>query len=272
MNRKIVALILFCLLSACAMQGSPGPLPARTVPVTEGQSIFIQLDEGEITIQAGEAGQVRVEGQTVSPDKTEFSVETVDGQVRITVTYTGKPSSGAPVHLEVSIPEGIPLRIASDSASITVRNFSGALEAESVSGDILVEDASGEIVLRSNRGDVEVRKSSGTISVVGNYGSLTLEGSSGDIGMSTIMGTITFNGSINTDDAVRLETDHGPVAVNLSPDSALMLQVTSNSGNVACMLPDVAASLRTCGGVLNAGGGSLNIRTVSGAVTLQLIP
>jgi DUF4097 and DUF4098 domain-containing protein YvlB len=272
MNRKLVALTLCFFLAACAVQGSPAPLPARTVPVTKGQSVFIQLNEGEITVEAGEMGQVRVEGQTISPDKTEFSVETVDEQIRILAKYTGRQAENLPLQLEVSLPDDAPLRIESDSASITVRNYSGVLEAESVSGDILVENGNGEIVVRSNRGDVQVRNSRGTISIVGNYGLLTLEGSNGDIEMSTIMGTITFNGSINAEDRVHLETDHGPVAVNLSPDSALSLQVSSTSGDVACMLPDLDSALRTCQGTFNAGGGSLQVRTVSGAVRLQLIP
>jgi DUF4097 and DUF4098 domain-containing protein YvlB len=117
-----------------------------------------------------------------------------------------------------------------------------------------------------------VQDSSGKVSVVGNYGLLTLERISGDIGVSTIMGTVTFKGAIGAGDKVRLETDHGPVTVRLAKESTVNLKVSSTSGDVACLLPGLSTSLRSCDGKFNSGDGALTIRTVSGAVTLQLIP
>ena len=108
--------------------------------------------------------------------------------------------------------------------------------------------------------------------MVGNYGLLALENARGNIGVSTIMGTIVFDGLIQADDILRLETDHGPISVNLNRSSDLTLKVRSTSGDVACMLPDVISSARTCEGTVNSGGGVLNIRTVSGTVTVQSIP
>ncbi len=94
----------------------------------------------------------------------------------------------------------------------------------------------------------------------------------GETAASTIMGNVVFEGLIEAGDTIRLETDHGAVSVNLSADSAMTLQVNSTSGDVTCMLPDVVSSTRTCDGKIHSGDGSLSIRTVSGAVTLQLIP
>lgn len=242
------------------------------MPVVEGQSILIRLDQGEVIIRGGEAGQVRVDGQMLFPDKTDYDMTTVNRQIQITASYTGNRSSNPAVYLDVSIPNDIPLNIESEFASIVVRDYQGKLEASSVSGDISIESVYGTILARSSRGDVSVQDTAGDISVVGNYGSLTLEDTSGDIGVSTIMGTITFDGSVRSSDNVRLETDHGPVVVHLSPDSAINLQVRSNSGEVACMLPDISSSLRTCDGEFNSGGGRLTVRTVSGPVTVQLIP
>jgi len=272
MHRIIVSLLFLFFLFACRPEQVLVALPTQTVNVEAGQAVLIQLESGEILVHGGEDGQVRVEGQAISPDHTELKMENAGDMIRISGEYTGGHSLDVPLHIEVSLPNHIPLKIETDSAAITVRDYRGRLEAETVSGDIWIENAHEGIAAHSNRGDVQVRNSTGTMSVVGNYGLLTVEGSRGDIGVSTIMGTIHFNGSVQGTDSVHLETDHGPVAVYLSPDSALSFEVTSNSGDVACMLPDVTATLRTCKGLLNAGGGALTIRTVSGAVTLQLIP
>jgi DUF4097 and DUF4098 domain-containing protein YvlB len=272
MHRTIVTLLVLFLLAACRAEPQLIALPVQQANVEAGQALLIQLKSGEVVVRGGADGQVRVEGQTVSPDQTKIRVETIGESIRITGEDAGRQSSSAALYIEVSVPDDVPLKIETDSAAIAVRDYRGRLDAESVSGDISIENGSGEIMAHSNRGDVRVQNSTGTMSVVGNYGLLTVEGSRGDIGVSTIMGTIDFNGSIQPADSIRLETDHGPVAVKLSPDSALSYEVTSNSGEVACMLPDVTATLRTCKGDLNDDGGALTIRTVSGAVTLQLIP
>lgn len=240
--------------------------------MAEGQTIFIQLSEGEISVHGGENGQVRVGGQARFPDRTQYTVATVKDQIQIISDYTRSRLADPAIHLNVSIPSHVKLKIETDSASITVSNYEGEVEAASVSGDILITGVNGQVVVRSNRGDVKVQDSTGRTSAVGNYGLLTVENTHGDIGVSTIMGTITFNGLIHTGDDVRLETDHGPVVVNLNTDSSLHLQAKSTSGDVACMLPNISTSLRTCDGTLHSGEGSLAIRTVSGAVTLQRMP
>jgi DUF4097 and DUF4098 domain-containing protein YvlB len=270
--KKIIAILLCLLLSACAAENPPVPLPVHNTQIVEGQSVLIRLNEGSVTVRGGEDGQVRVAGKTLSPDQTEYNITTVKDQIQIVADYTGKRSSVPPVHLEVSIPNNITLTIETDSASIVVREYTGELEAAAVSGDILVEDVHGYITLRSNRGDVMAQDSVGRISIVGNYGLLSLDNAHGDIGVSTIMGKVVFSGSILMDDDVRLETDHGAVSVHLGADSALDLQVRSTSGDVTCLVPGMTSTTRTCDGTMNTGGGGLSIRTVSGAVTLQLIP
>lgn len=272
MHRIIVPLLFLSFLSACGAEQTLVAMPPQTVNVEAGQAVLIRLKSGEILVRGGEDEQVRVEGQTISPDHTELNVKTANDQIQIIGEYTGRQSLKVPLRIEVSMPNDLSLKIETDSAAITVHDYRGRLEAETVSGNIWIENGSGEIAAHSNRGDVQVRNSMGTMSVVGNYGLLTVEGSRGAIGVSTIMGTINFSGSVQGSDFVRLETDHGPVAVYLSPDSALSFAVSSTSGDVACMLPDVSATLRTCNGIMNAGAGALSIRTVSGAVTLQLSP
>lgn len=272
MNTQKIA-ILFCLfLSACTTRRVPVQLAPQVVQITEGQSIIIRLNEGEIIVVGSESEQLLVEGQTLFPNQTDYKVDSSKDQIQIIANYTGGRPSNVPIRLEVHVPNNVKLKVETEFASITVRDYEGELEVASISGDILVENVDGIVVARSNRGDVKVLHSTGKISVVGNYGLLILESVNGDIGVSTIMGTITFNGLIDTGDTVRLETDHGPVAVNLSPDSALSLQVRSNSGDVTCILPDITSSIRTCNGEVNSSGGTLTIRTVSGAVTMRLIP
>lgn len=275
MNRSIspLLLLLACLGPACA----PTPdqytdLKTRSVDAQGTQSILIQVDYGEVILQASDDSHVKVNGQVLYADELEYLVTTAEKQVTVKVLAHRDNLSRVPLHVIIRLPRQMQVKVETGDASVLVQGYQGDMEIASTSGDVTLEQMTGGMTLRSNRGNITVRESSGQVGVVGNYGLLSIQNTSGEIAASTIMGNIAFGGLIQPGDAVRLETDHGAVSVNLSADSALTLQVHSTSGDVTCLLPEISSSTRTCDGEMHAGGGSLSIRTVSGAVTVQLLP
>jgi DUF4097 and DUF4098 domain-containing protein YvlB len=240
--------------------------------VADMRSILIQVDHGEVTVLESDGDQVEIGGQVLFPDELEYLVSSTEKQISIKVFAHRDSFSNPTLRVVVHIPRQMQLKVETDNASVFVRDYQGDLEVASTSGNISIEQVVGKLTLRSNRGNITVRESLGIISVVGNYGELTIQNVSGETAASTIMGNVVFGGLIQVGDTVRLETDHGSVSVNLSPDSALGLQVRSTSGDVVCMLPEITSSTRACDGEIGSGGGMLSIRTVSGAATLQLIP
>ncbi|MBM3182200.1 MAG: DUF4097 domain-containing protein [Chloroflexi bacterium] len=275
MNRlSALILILFVWFIPACM---PAPaqyteLESGLLGVEDSQSILIQVDHGEVIVLGTEEQQAQVKGQVLFVDELEYQVRSTEEQISIKAFTHRKGFSDIPLRLEVRVPKQRQVKIETDSASVSVQDYEGVLEVDSTSGIITIEQLAGKITLYSNRGNITVRESSGNISIVGNYGALNVQNVYGETAVSTIMGNVVFNGLIQTGDIVRLETDHGSVSVNLSLDSALSLQVRSTSGDVACVLPDINSSTRTCDGEIRSGGGILSIRTVSGAVTLQMIP
>jgi len=273
MNRQfLLALILLAaLVSACAPEKYTA-LESRVIDVVGSQSILIQVDYGEVKILGSDDSKVTIEGQVLFAEKLEYEVNTTQNQIVIKVFAHRDDLSSPPLRLFVHVPKQLQVKVETDKASVLVQGYQGDLEVDSTSGNVTVEQMTGVLTLHSNRGNISVRDSSGEIGIVGNYGALTMQNTSGETSASTIMGNILFDGLIQAGDKVRLEADHGSVSVNLSADSALGIQVRSTSGDVTCILPGISSTTRTCDGVMNPGGGSLSIRTVSGAVTLQLIP
>lgn len=275
MNRlSAQILILFvCFIPACiSAPAQYTELESGVLDVEDSQSILIQVDHGEVIVLGTEEQQAQVKGQVLFADELEYQVRSTEKQISIKAFTYRKGFSNVPLRLEVRVPKQMQVKVETDSASVSVQDYEGVLEVDSTSGIITIERMAGKITLYSNRGNITVRESSGDISIVGNYGALNVQNVYGETAVSTIMGNVVFNGLIQTGDTVRLETDHGSVSVNLSPDSALSLRVRSTSGDVACVLPDIISSTRTCDGEIRSGGGILSIRTVSGAVTLQMIP
>ena len=275
MNRlSTLILILFVWFIPACM-----PVPAKytdlesgVLDVEDSQSILIQVDHGEVIVLGTEEQQAQVKGRVLFADELEYQVRSTEKQISIKAFTHRKGFSDIPLRLEVRVPKQMQVKVETDSASVSVQDYEGVLEVASISGIITIKRMAGKITLYSNRGNITVRESSGDISIVGNYGALNVQNVYGETAVSTIMGHVVFNGLIQTGDTVRLETDHGSVSVNLSSDSALSLRVRSTSGDVACVLPDINSSTRTCDGEIRSGGGILSIRTVSGAVTLQMIP
>jgi DUF4097 and DUF4098 domain-containing protein YvlB len=275
MNRSIALLLILLtfLVSACV----PAPekytdLESRIVDLTDAQSILIQVDHGEVILLASDDSHVSIDGQVLFVDELEYQVDSTEKQISVKIFSHRDDLSRVPLKIIMRLPRNRQVKVETDNASTLMQGYQGDVEIASTSGDIKLEQTTGKLTLRSNRGNVTVQDSSGVVSVVGNYGFLTLQNMSGEIAASTIMGNIAFSSLIQHGDAVRLETDHGAVSVNLSADSALTLKTRSTSGDVTCLLPGVTSSTRTCDGEMHSGGGSLSIRTVSGAVTLQLIP
>jgi hypothetical protein len=247
-------------------------LESHILDAADTQSILIQVDHGEVILMESEDGHVEVGGQVLFADELEYQVSSVEGQILIKAHVHRANLPDMPLRVEVRVPKDMSVKIETDGASVFVSNYQGDLEAASTSGNITIEQMTGRMTLRSNRGNIIVRESSGIISIVGNYGALNVQNVHGETAVSTIMGNVVFDGLIQAGDVVRLETDHGSVSVNLSRDSALSLQVRSTSGDVTCMLPDISSSTRSCDGKIGSGDGALKIRTVSGAVTMQLMP
>lgn len=275
--KRSISLFLTLLLLFSASGCRPVPehyieLETRVVDVANAQSVLIQVDYGELVILRSEDSLLSIAGRSLFPDELEYVTDSAEKQILIKVFAHRDHLSKVPLQVEVRLPQQMQVKVETENASVLAKGFQGDLEVASTAGDITVEHMTGKLTLGSNRGNITVRESSGKISVVGNYGLLTAENVHEDTSISTIMGNILFNGFIDQGDSVRLETDHGAVSVNLHADSALTLQAHSTSGDVTCMLPDVLSSTRTCDGTMHSGGGDLSIRTVSGAVTLQLIP
>ncbi len=247
-------------------------LENRVVDVADAQSVLIQVDHGELTIMQSQDSRIRIDGKALFPEELEYRIDPTEQQILIKAITHHDSSSKVLLHLTIQVPEQMQVKVESENAFVLAQDYQGDLEVSSTAGEITAERIHGSLTLRSNRGNITVHESSGDINVVGNYGALTVQDVSGETAVSTIMGNVVFDGLIEAGDTVHLETDHGAVSVNLSADSALTLRVRSTSGDVTCMLPDMVFSTRICDGVMHSGEGSLSIRTVSGAVTLQLTP
>jgi len=263
-------------LSACgSIAGQPIDIQLKSFDLASGQAVVIEVNTGHINIVGVSGDVLEVDGHLAFSEKTDYDVTESSNEVLILVNYTGPPlpdSAGPATTMNVRVPRDTPLRVETFDATVAINEFRGTVEISSIAGDITANNINGVASLRTARGDASLTGGSGDFQLIGEHGILVVERVSGKVSASTIMGTIRFLGVPGSADEVHLETDHGPVEIQLDEESDISVAVTSISGNVACMLPGLDQSARGCTGTMGNGEGSLWVRTVSGAITIQRLP
>jgi hypothetical protein len=272
----IVSLALCSLLPACGPAPSSAiHLTPQTLPLSSGQAVFIDTESGSVDITSGAGGAVEIAGQVPSADTGTFAVSRDSGGIYIIAKEKGgflQPRSSPALQLKVRVPNGTSVHADTYDAGIDVHDFTGQADISSTGGDVRVQNSTGKFNVKANRGNVAIGASSGEIQVAGNYGLISLEDASGAMGVSTILGTVNFTGGVRAGDTLNLETDHGPVAVQLAPDTDASVLVATTSGAVTCLVPGIQPAGSGCAGTLQDGRGHLKIRTVSGSIMLQSQP
>jgi DUF4097 and DUF4098 domain-containing protein YvlB len=170
------------------------------------------------------------------------------------------------------LPRDVSIDVNSFDATVNVYDFTGKADITSVSGNIDIRNSSGVFIIKSNRGNVRVQTSKGDIHLAGNYGVLSAIDTRGGLSASTIMGMVRFTGHVGSGDNVSLETDHGPVEIQLGQGSDARVHISTTTGVVTCSFPGLSYEGQGCGGTLGTGGGQLGVRTVSGSATINPIP
>ncbi len=260
------------LLQACSAAPTV-QLPVQRHPLLRGQAVYIDIDSGSLDISSQGSSEVEVAGQ--APQEQAVQVTTAADGLHITSKAQSRPfwQQGTPVlHLNLTVPSGSAVNVQSFDAGMVVHDFNGNMTISTVSGEISLRHSKGNFAIASNRGNVVVEGTSGAIHLAGNYGLLSMTDTHGTSHASTIMGTVRFAGAISAGDQVSLETDHGPVEIQLGSASDVTVKIATTSGVVTCMMPGIRYDGQGCTGSLQAGEGQLKVRTVSGAATLQQLP
>ncbi|MGE5072359.1 MAG: hypothetical protein ACM3MF_02945 [Anaerolineae bacterium] len=277
MNKNISALLtLLCLgLAACApVHPQPAVSAPQTLPLSQGQAVFIDIQDGILNVTSTSSGQLEVSGLPASTDDKAFSLSYMDDGVHLILKRQRSLflQNQVPIQVGVSLPKGRVIHITNYDAALRFRSFDGEANITSLSGQVSVQDSTGNFTINADRADVMVGSTTGQVHIAGNYGLLSILDAHGTLSASTIMGTVRFAGPIAAGDIVSLETDHGPVEIQLAETSDVTVRVRTTSGVITCSMPGLDYAGQGCAGSLNGGQGQLKVRTVSGGVMLQRLP
>jgi Putative adhesin len=174
-----------------------------------------------------------------------------------------------------------------------LRVSSGSVVASGVHADLTVDCVSGRITLLGNDGRIRAKVVSGPIEALGCAGDVTLETVSGEITLAdsatervhakTISGPVTAdldNPPRHSD--IFLETVSGEITVRVREDSDLSVHLSATGGRVTSAFPSLGGEAdwskaggrwsKSLRGAIGAGTGRLNVRAISGNISLLCRP
>jgi DUF4097 and DUF4098 domain-containing protein YvlB len=237
--------------------------------------VMVRSGRGDITVRAGENGEIRVTAKKTIRSWSEKEAERIAEPVNVTVEQNGdgyevRPSgfdlsnSRIGVDLEVAIPKKSVLSVRTDKGDVTVSG---------ISGDVGITDMTGDVDVRGTAGDVNVEMHKGDVKVSGTKGDVKVSGKGGEIEANDTAGSLTvegdFYGPVRADKAVK-----GVRMVSSKTDltlSALAGHMEAGSGNMDIVDAPGNLSLRTRDAEINVEnpGGKVNIDNRNASVGVR---
>jgi len=241
---------------------------------------------GDISVEAWHRNSVRIVTEHARRDRVDAHVENGTLIVRI-VNPRGEASFG---DVHVSLPDWMPLRVASIESPIRVAGMRAAVEAGSVRGDVMVTRGRGPLQVRSVEGlvrvidlrgrlhaasinrAVQLERVIGLIDAESVNGDIDMQGiDSQDVDASSVNGSVQFDGPFQPRGRYRLVSHNGNLRVGVPVGADVDVSVSAFRGAFESGIP-VAIGPHGKGRrftfTLGDGGSSLELQSFQGLIQL----
>ena len=241
-------------------------------------------------------------------ESLEINLESSDGELSIGARLPdGFGARRYRVDYDIVLPARIHARMVTKSGDVTARGIGGGVELSTLSGDITAGAVVGDAVLTSKSGDIEVESAEGDLTLSTLSGDLrtrsttghvrgdtksgdvrvsdhsgavsagTLSGdvcvtgaATGQVTAKTLSGDVELSMSLPEDPKVLLQTRNGDIRLRVPAAANANISARTAQGSIDCRLPlqTTQASSKNLEGILGSGGGSVEISTSNGDVSI----
>ncbi len=243
----VIGGVFTALLLIAGGLSAAGWLARRTETQTEvyrqvATSLSVELSTGDLTLTAGEAGQVSVERRLYWSWSFQKPIidEQWDGQALRVKADCGNwvvlgPACG--VDYALTVPEGISVQARTSTGDVQVSNILGALELSTSTGDIRVTGATGELRLDASTGDITVSDTrSTTVDASTSTGDVTIHFATAPRTVSADTSTGDVAVVVPDGDGYRVDTDTSTgderVSVRRDDSSGRSIVARTSTGDI----------------------------------------
>jgi DUF4097 and DUF4098 domain-containing protein YvlB len=290
MKKTIIATSLACLLTATAYAEEVD----RTIDASSDGHVDVSNISGSVTVHGWTRDSVEVTG-TLGRNVEELILERDGDKVLIKVKVPRRGGRGIESDLRISVPQNSSLDVGAVSADIDVSDITGEQSLHTVSGDVTTEYSGADVGAESVSGDVEVSGNnaagevdastvSGDVTLFRVSGKVEAESVSGDVvvdegaferaELGTVNGEIVFQGELQDDGKLSVETVNGSVDIDFVGDVSARFSVdTFNGGINNCFGPKAERTSKYAPGwelefSEGDGSGRVEVSTMNGRVNI----
>jgi len=255
--------------------------------------VFVEIPRGLVKIKGWNKNEVMIQGELDDTIKN-LIFKNKKSKTLIKVDTEGKKHWGDVSILNIYMPQSAQLRFKGIDTSFSIAKLTSHIEGKSINGNLMIRKSNGKIKLSVVSGDVKVADSSGIMKVESVSGSVNFSGDfdkaylksmSGDIigdisGMNeltikNISGDTQIRGSVKSKSHLNISSVSGDVYYKVTGDLNAACEVVSQFGGdinneLTDDLPEEASlHKKTLNFVSGDGSGELNLKTVTGSVTIE---
>jgi DUF4097 and DUF4098 domain-containing protein YvlB len=255
----------------------------RRFDVREGQTLFIDVEHADVTVNTGATDEAHVVVSLSSTnlerahdifDEMNFRVNMVGDEVRIESdaldgNWNSDWNGGLDIKINATIPERFNARMKTTHGDVDLDDIEGVVDLNTTHGDVSAASIVGpEITLKSTHGDIAARSLQSD--------AITVNTTHADIDIASVNGrafsATTSHSDIHIEKLLapsEIQTSHGDIEVNMP--KALSAKLTTSHGDVVVYAPaSISADLDLAGAQVRVSGfdvqGDVQKDRVSGRV------
>jgi DUF4097 and DUF4098 domain-containing protein YvlB len=288
--KRPILITLTCLLTTTAFAEEVD----RTIDASSDGHVDVSNIAGSVTVHGWTRDSVEVTG-TLGRNVEELILERDGDKVLIKVKVPKRGGRGIESDLRISVPQNSSLDVGAVSADIDVTDITGEQSLHTVSGDVTTEfsgadvsaeSVSGDVEVSGNNADGEVEAStvSGDVTLFRVSGEVEAESVSGDVivdegsfnsaELGTVNGEIVFQGELQDDGKLSIETVNGSVEVDFVGNVSARFSVDTFNGGISnCFGPKAERTSKYAPGwelefTEGSGSGRVDVSTMNGRVSI----
>jgi hypothetical protein len=286
-----MALLLLMMVAAPSPLLGQERIDERRPLAADGRVDLAVVSHG-VRVEAWDRNEVHLTG-TLDPNTQRLEVRGDEGSLRIHIEHQRDVRNPYAGSLELRIPRGARVSVATISGDLQIQGTTGAVRANSVSGSIQLDGSpstaelqtvSGGIVARGTVGDLRLQTVSGNVRVSGSIERFEAQSVSGRIEMegsgslqrvraNSVSGPIRIAGPLADGAGVELESHGGAVTLQVPRDTSADYELTSFSGAIRNRLTEAQPGSERWSNTLRftVGQGSSRVRinSFSGGITVE---
>jgi hypothetical protein len=179
--------------------------------------------------------------------------------------------------ITVTVPEGCPVTLNLVTANAIVTGMSGRVSVRTASGDVTLDGVTGTIDANTATGAIEAQGVGGSVSFNSVSGDLALaHGAVDRLNAHSVSGQITTDVDLRAAARVQIRTVSGEVTMRLPKSTSAKVTLSSMAGRIDAAFDGLGreegAVPKSVTGTLGDGAASMNVNSVSGAITLLSRP